>query len=122
MVMGTFIETFSSVALLRGWSVVAAASQTRAEAAIKTRVLLAITGLVLLGILLAAMIMIVWVGSRMIRRYVVRSSDRATRRSGGSLDDDAWARRPLVPPFEEDPDEPPSEEDPDEPPDSFSEQ
>jgi len=74
----------------------------RLDPVTRAKVIAALIGLVVLGI---GMILLVWLGGRMVRRYVT-APDRLRKRSrpSGPTEDDWWSK-PLVPPATPDEDD-----------------
>ena len=63
----------------------------------KTRTELVVTllGVVFLGF---ALMLVAWLGARIVRRYAGMSSARFRKSNGSTYADDDWWQKPLVPP------------------------
>lgn len=105
MVMGPLNEVFTSLALFWGWSDLPEVPETEFDSSDKATVLVAIGGLILLAFMLALLILMAWLGSRAVRRYVKRPLKQLSRKSVGSLPTDAWAQRPLIPDLDDNSDD-----------------
>lgn len=101
MVITSLNEVLGSLALFWGWSDLPEVPEAELDSSDKTTVLVAIGGLVLLAFLLVLLVLMAWLGSRAVRRYVSRPLKRLSRKSEGSLPTDDWAQRPLVPDLDE---------------------
>lgn len=70
----------------------------RLDPATRAKVLLALGAVVVLGV---TMIVLIWLTGRATRRYMGSCEPKPSARPGVQQDD--WARTPIVPPIEESP-------------------